>query len=293
MDANKDIIQEVKLGNLTSFVIEDDNSFMATEYKVLQNQDDSIFARCVKLKLNGKVQMIYLTAKYPCLSSIWSTLTIENITSIVKSCIKKYLQVKNNGFLSVENLKISPEHLFIDTNDFQVKFLYLPVCSLGNTGSLNFETSLRHFLANLLIAFNKGRSNQATSFSAELLNLTLSIDDVFSRHVSPLGLKKNHINGFKKILELYSTKDNVRIRIDRDNFILGKISDSLSGINNPAISRKHCKIDILNSVFLVTDLSSVNGTYINHKKIPSETPMRINNGDILSLANTDFNVFVN
>ncbi|GFI19437.1 hypothetical protein IMSAG249_02445 [Lachnospiraceae bacterium] len=53
--------------------------------------------------------------------------------------------------------------------------------------------------------------------------------------------------------------------------------------SNKTVSRKHCRIDVKNGCFFVTDLQSGNGTYVNGSKILSET--EIFSGNILKLGN--------
>ena len=54
------------------------------------------------------------------------------------------------------------------------------------------------------------------------------------------------------------------------------------------ISRKHCSIHIENGQCSIEDEDSSNGTYINGKRIAPHIRVPLNIGDIVRMANSDF-----
>ena len=58
------------------------------------------------------------------------------------------------------------------------------------------------------------------------------------------------------------------------------------------ISRVHCRIDRRDEDYTITDLQSANGTFVNRIKLQPGTPQIIKNGDIIRLANSDFQVSI-
>lgn len=44
--------------------------------------------------------------------------------------------------------------------------------------------------------------------------------------------------------------------------------------------------------YTITDLQSANGTYVNKIRLQPNQPYPINNGDIIRLANSDFQVSI-
>ena len=44
--------------------------------------------------------------------------------------------------------------------------------------------------------------------------------------------------------------------------------------------------------YMITDLKSANGTYVNRVRLTPEQPHQIKNGDIIRLANSDFQVVI-
>ena len=68
----------------------------------------------------------------------------------------------------------------------------------------------------------------------------------------------------------------------RSRNILGRHSDCSFIIKDKGISGKHCKIDQTSQRdYVITDLDSSNGTYINNKTIITE---RLKPGDIITLG---------
>ena len=51
---------------------------------------------------------------------------------------------------------------------------------------------------------------------------------------------------------------------------------------NPSVSKKHCKIYVVNGCFYIEDLKSSNGTYVNNARIYDRA--EVNNGDIIKLG---------
>src|SRR5947199_1311259 len=59
---------------------------------------------------------------------------------------------------------------------------------------------------------------------------------------------------------------------------IGRGADCLVRTDDAMVSRKNCKISIVAGRFVVEDLGSANGTYINEKRI---TKQQLNHADII------------
>lgn len=69
---------------------------------------------------------------------------------------------------------------------------------------------------------------------------------------------------------------------DPKGIIIGRSRSSDIFVPSPKISRNHAKISFDGSFFLIEDLNSTNGTFINDNKISKS---KLNNGDKIKLAN--------
>ena len=87
---------------------------------------------------------------------------------------------------------------------------------------------------------------------------------------------------------------NVEIKVTKDTFVIGKNARVVDGVVsfNKMISRVHCKITKNDGKYMITDLESANGTYVNRVRQPAGLPCYIKNGDIVRLANSDFEVVI-
>ena len=82
---------------------------------------------------------------------------------------------------------------------------------------------------------------------------------------------------------------NERAYITKTPFVVGKAPECDYCIsNNPAISRKHLEISNQNGTYLVRDVGSLNGTYINGTKLAAEVPYELQSGSVFMIANEEF-----
>lgn len=85
-------------------------------------------------------------------------------------------------------------------------------------------------------------------------------------------------------------KNNNRVLVKTPLFRIGKERSQVDYFisDNTAISRAHAKIINRNDEYFVVDLKSTNHTFVNGFKIEPDTEVQIKSGDVLRLANEDF-----
>jgi len=67
----------------------------------------------------------------------------------------------------------------------------------------------------------------------------------------------------------------------RSRLILGRDPESDIWIENPAISKKHCAFELVEDLYLLTDLNSSNGTFINGAQI---SQAELQYGDLIQVG---------
>lgn len=83
------------------------------------------------------------------------------------------------------------------------------------------------------------------------------------------------------------------IYIDKDDYIIGRLSGYVDHVlMNNAVGKLHAQMICRNGACYVRDLNSVNGTFVNNKRIDSNKDIELKNNDKLQLANSEF-VFIN
>ena len=292
-------IEEMDCGANFSYILNNNNDFLSTEYKVLQGQSNSGFVRCMKMLYNGKIQLFYLTGEYKPLSSLLHMLDADTFMKICSNLIADVLDIKNNGFLSCENIDISFDRVYVDMTTQKIHLVYIPVSQRLFDDTLSFENELRTSMIKLIQGLPALSVPKTIKFAADLSNGTLSLENLYSTvkngplPVSPAAAVAG-IQSQPKILRLIALNAPGRIEIEvtKDNFIIGKKKEAVDGwiSFNKTISRSHCKITQNGSQYMITDLKSSNGTYVNHVKLLPDQPYPINGGDIVRLSNSDFQV---
>lgn len=294
-------ITEMECGANFSYVLSDNSAFLSTEYKVLQSQANSCFVRCMKMMFNGKVQLYYLTKGLKPFSSMLPTLDADSFLTIVANLLSDIIEVKSNGFLSCQNIDVSFERIYIDPTTYKVSLVYLPLSKRIYDDNSTFENEIRTGLVKLISGISTLSSTKTMQFSADLSNGTLSIEDLCAHIKGGKSSNSKHAvetpvttsSGLLRIIAM-NAPSRVEITVDKDEFVIGKKPELCDGVVsfNKMISRSHCKICKRGSQYTITDLQSANGTYVNKVRLQPNQSVLINNGDIIRLANSDFQVTI-
>jgi len=78
----------------------------------------------------------------------------------------------------------------------------------------------------------------------------------------------------------------VQYKVYYETCLIGRDDRCEISIDETSISREHAKLYTQNATYLIEDLNSTNGTYVNNKKILKKTP--IEHGDELRIGHCDF-----
>lgn len=298
------LINEITCGNNFAYIINDNNAFLSTEYKVLQSQAKGSFIKCMKLLYNGKVQLYYLTDGYKSLTSMLPSLDAKNFLTIVTNLFADIIAVKNNGFLSCQNIDVSSEHIFIDPSTYKISLVYLPIGKRLFYDISAFENELRTSLIKFIQGIPAISSPKTMQLAADLANGMFTIESIYSKikgttvseKKTVFEQKSDNIVSNHRNMKLIATNAPVpfEITITRDEFTLGKKQELVDGVIsfNRMISRSHCKVIRQGNQFAIIDMNSANGTYVNRVRLQPEQPCPIKNGDMIRLANSEFQVII-
>ncbi|WP_430883029.1 FHA domain-containing protein [Fusibacter sp. JL216-2] len=81
-----------------------------------------------------------------------------------------------------------------------------------------------------------------------------------------------------------------KLPLDKDVMVIGR-QDGVADIlihENTSVGRQHARLIQIDSGYAVKDLKSVNGTYVNDKKVIPEQPIALVDGDVLRISNECF-----
>lgn len=297
----KECVKELECGSNFSYVLNESGLFSATEYKVLQSQASGCFVKCMKMLYNGKIQIFYLTHELKPLANLIPSLEPERFVSVVVNLFANILKVKSNGFLSCHKVDSSFAHIYVNPITLHVSLVYLPVTQRVHSDDSGFENEIRTELIRVISSAANLQSPATAQLSMDLSNGVLSMEDLYRRYkggedfpTKQAGQKMEGNRGGRLSLTAMHTPTRVEIPITKDSFVLGKKAGVVDGVIsfNDKISRIHCRIDRQGHGYTVTDLQSANGTYVNGKRLAANQPYGIGHGDVIRMANSDFQVSV-
>lgn len=299
----KNHINELPCGSNFSYVLNENGSFLSTEYKVLQSQSDNCFVKCMKMLYNGKIQLYYVTKSLKPFSSFIPTLDVDGFLKIVSNIFADIIEVKHNGFLSCPKIDISFDRIYVDANTYKVSLVYIPVSENIHDDEASFENNVRTGLIKLISNAVNLSSPKISQFTSDLSNGTLKIEDLYNRiktgnimtPPTPPVDEPIHTNTQHRLrLIAMNAPTRVEIEVNKDEFVIGKKPELCDGIIgfNKMVSRSHCKICNKGSSYVVIDLQSANGTFVNGTRLQPNQAHPINNGDVIRMANSDFQVTI-
>ena len=117
---------------------------------------------------------------------------------------------------------------------------------------------------------------------------------VYRKLVQQIQQYKQMIEQNKDILMMFSLNvyPEMQFLIDKDDFLIGRKIDLVNGYieNQDVISKIHARIIRVGNNFFIKDEESLNGTYLNDKKINEYDVRPLKIGDIVKLANIEFKI---
>jgi hypothetical protein len=311
------VISEITCGNNFEYILKDSTSFANTDYKVLSSQNNGIFVKCMKINRNGHVSLYYLTEDYRPMSSMFVGITADALVNVVISLFGSILEVRNNGFLACQCIDLSWDKIFVEQRTLKVKLIYLPLSVKAFDSYTEFENELKVALVKLIDKVIVNNNPKIDQLVRNLRDGTLSIENIYNKFrgvgsapvpeqttPSNVSFTANQAKGASNYMNTSKVnKDGIKliamntalyfeIVIDKNRVTIGKKKEAVDVVIsfNRMISRQHCEISLVNGLYYIGDLGSMNGTYVNNVRVKVGTKVRINRGDIVRLADTDFRV---
>lgn len=297
------ILSEVVCGNNFEYVLGNNAHFVNTDFKVLQSQTNGIFIPCMKMMRNGKLDLYYLTENYRPMSSMFVGIKPDVLISVVINLFTDVIEVRDNGFLACQSIDLSWNKIFVEHNTLKVKLVYIPVSVRVFDSYAAFESELRASIVKLINKLMPTTTERLDQFVADLCNGSMTLDEVCNKSRSagapPIvsqqpdddHFSRQPAGGVMKIVAM-DAPEYFEIVIDRQDMLLGKKRELVDAVIpfNKMISRKHCRIVQKNGNYYISDEGSANGTYVNRKRLAQGQRIQINRGDVIRLADSDFQV---
>ncbi len=290
------MLQEMQCGGNFAYVLANGVNVQPTEYKVMQNPNVNCLVRCMRMKYNGQDQLYYLTTGMKNFLSVFLSSGPDNAANLIAALIRSVVELKNIGFLSCTNIDSALQKVFVDFHTNRVRLVYLPIDKRFYPDDVTFENEFRSTLVQRIDEL-PGSSPKLSRLRQALINATLSLENIISGTTTPppppppTDPPKNHNHVL--VITALNAPAPLQLLVDRDEFKIGKHPDMDGVVTfNKFIGRIHCKIVRNGGGFSVIDLDSKNGTFINQSRLKPQQPYGLKSGDILRLANSDFQVAI-
>lgn len=292
-------LDSVDCGNNFFYVL-NDAQIVPTEYKVLHNQKDSTFVKCMNFKYNGKDSVFYFLNDLKSLSNFFIDCDEVSAITVISNLLLKIQNILSNGFLSSLHIDYSLNKIYVHPTSLDVSIVYLPINKNICEDDIKFKDLLRKEIFSGINHFQTSRMAQLKLY---LQNNNIDFEDLYQKinELNATGITRNIIdyanNSVTRSSQLHLVsihpEQDIDIYINKDVYKLGrnpKIVDYAITFNS-AIGRLHCKIEKNNDKYYVYDLNSANGTYVNNQRIVGQ-PCVLKDNDILRLANLDLRVVI-
>lgn len=292
------ILWEIECGNNFGYILENNSNLVNTDYKILQSQTSGIFVPCMKMLYNGKTELYYVTDDYHPMSSMLNGIVADTLITILVNLFANVIEVRNNGFLSCQNIDLSWDKIYVDANTLKVKLVYIPINIKIFDNYSAFESELRSSAIKVINEVIVSSNSRIEQFVSYLYNGSMTLEDVYnkSRRIGTQAIlntdTQDPITGNELRIVAMNAPEYFEIILNRDELLIGKKAELVDAVIpfNKMISRKHCKITKSAGAYYITDEGSANGTYINRIRIAPNQPKQINKGDIIRLADSDFQI---
>ena len=293
-------IREERYSTNINYFLETENIFYEVGYKVLRNKENSGFIKCNKVIHNGKIKLVYNTSKYKSLEEVIINSSIDTFITVINKLMRVAIGVKDNGFIEYKNIISNLKNIFVDENNLNVYFIYLPIVNTDRTDKMFIDEIKRNILKVMDfnsylrgIQVNNLRFNLTTNKTLEeiLYDMDNTSDKNIVETIDNRGIMIDSVS--KRIaLKGINTPIDINILIDKDRYLIGSSREYADGVItfNKAISRRHCMILKEMNDYYIVDVGSANGTYLNGLRINKNIKMKIKNGDIIKIANSEFRI---
>lgn len=296
------IITKIPCGENFEYVLEDNNYFNSTQYKILQGQMNNIFIPCMKIIRNGKISLYYIAQEYKTLSSMTETMDSDLMADVLIRLFDNLLEVQNNGFLDCQCINMSSDEIFIEKQTMNIKFVYLPISPKIVHSVAEFEQNLRVEIVNKLKQSIGQFSSRLEQLIADITNDSLTLEDIVHKYkgetTQQLERQQDKVTNIQEDthelkLVAKNTPTYFECILNKDNILIGRkvgVVDIVIPFSNK-ISRQHCRIIRKDGAFYVIDEGSTSGTYVNKKRLENGKRYLIQQGDTISFADIEFEIF--
>lgn len=312
-----DGLECVETTQSVSYVMADASLLSVTGYKVLCSQEAGHYVPCVRSRLNGREKITYLTGGLPSLVSYMQSASSRSTQKLLRSFVDEAIAVRDNGFLSVQNLVIARDKIYVDPATGKALVICLPLSRMNPNGDIESAREVFDLCAGTYqVLFGNSsplagidRSSEYQTGNLQLLKKALlrGVSDAPISDTSGVdessgayGDRGAHMatGGKSRVGQaLYRLNplrgDAPQIRIAGPSCVVGRSPAKADQVipSNTHVSKAHCRLRITgDGVLSVEDLGSANGTFVNGNRLVPGRVVQLAPGDDFKIADIDYSV---
>ena len=306
-------MQTSQLQTHIAYTLEEADQLSKLGLKMLMDSDDRYLLRVSRVLCNGQERLLYHTEGMGTLISMTHNLSEQMVLNFLTALAQVLGEIQEKAFWEQEFIVLDPERIFIRPDDMMPAFLLVPVTRM-TTGQLG-----REWLDELvrLLEILQGMKEEADNTLLKAL-----FQQVSAVRQIPDQQPMDQLQAMKQLPEMIrsgfagmkitmaqpqavpqnagGTPQEIELRyrgqlgafsfyISRENFLIGKNPDCDGVINiNPAISRRHCRIQKKEDGWYLSDQGSSNHTYLGGRMLAQGEEVLLHDQDVIRLADMDF-----
>ena len=289
-----DTAKLVPTGANLTYLLSADEEYSSNAHKMMQGLLEAGFLTCVMYKYNGQIKLMYLAEDRKPLSEL-GAMPEGKALDVFRSLVETAQELVSAGFLNLGNVMLSMDTVYADPETGSCFFVYVPVNNGGaDAGKDAFEKRVLGLINGLLIRW--GASGSLRRLAVEAARDEAGLHSV-GQLIGQLSSSASSVPSMGKSVSMpvlhfvgVNTPVPVDIILSKPEFIIGSNVNGADGTVtfSRAISRIHCKISLAGSDAYITDMGSMNGTYVNGQRVMEGQKAPIQIGDRIRLATSEF-----
>lgn len=300
---SNEVFYEEKTANEIAVTFNAPEYFSANGYSALANSVQFGFVPCSQTMFDGKIKLIYNVAAFTSLYEMLPYMTPDMFERVSANLINKLQILRNNRYLRCENVYLSTDKIFVNTNTMDVYLVYLPLETNDTTDYMPmFEKKLREKLDSFVSKYPNLKRVEVPAAPPVAPVAPPPVAPVVAPHAAPVTPAVPPVHNIEPVVSVptsrlsgvsYVFRSNCSspdIRITSDEFVIGKSQSRVDGVvsGSNLVSRVHCKAILKDGACYIMDLNSLNGTCLNGRRINPGEMYKLVEGVRISIADMDF-----
>lgn len=283
------------------FHLNDSSLFSSLQYKVIKNEDLNYIIPCRKITKDYDAELIFITKTYRDFGESLLYMTVPKCIKAINDFINVLLDVEKKDYLDISNIVLEEKNVLYDLNKQKIRLIYMPISFdreyhsfyielirylkvISEKTKLSGENRWKDFLHDM---DKKEYTLQEVSFSLK----SLLTDNIYQDYSDIEERQNNRTHKYVLLKGLGKNNKNI-FHIEMEKYIIGRIPSLVEGSLPmfPTVSSKHCMLTKCEDGYVISDLSSVNGTFVNHVRLKQGEKRKLQDGDIVNIAELSFTV---